>query len=67
MILGEVLLAARSARASSSLRPCGSRPAAYAPIGRLFGGGYVGTHDRFEMRRITYREWLARSRDESAS
>ena len=42
-------------------------PAAYAPIGRLFGGGYVRTHDRFEMPRITYREWLARSRDESAS
>ena len=35
----------------------------YAPIGRLFGGGYVKTHDRFEMPRISYREWLARSRD----
>ncbi len=33
---------------------------AYAPIGRLFGGGYVRTHDRFEMPRLTYREWLAR-------
>ena len=32
--------------------------AAYAPIGRLFGGGYVRTHDRFEMPRLTYREWL---------
>jgi flavin reductase (DIM6/NTAB) family NADH-FMN oxidoreductase RutF len=32
----------------------------YAPIGRLFGGGYVRTHDRFEMPRISYREWLAR-------
>jgi flavin reductase (DIM6/NTAB) family NADH-FMN oxidoreductase RutF len=31
---------------------------AYAPIGRLFGGGYVRTHDRFEMPRLTYREWL---------
>jgi flavin reductase (DIM6/NTAB) family NADH-FMN oxidoreductase RutF len=34
---------------------------AYAPIGRLFGGGYVRTHDRFEMPRLTYREWLERS------
>jgi flavin reductase (DIM6/NTAB) family NADH-FMN oxidoreductase RutF len=32
----------------------------YAPIGRLFGGGYVRTHDRFEMPRLTYREWLAK-------
>jgi flavin reductase (DIM6/NTAB) family NADH-FMN oxidoreductase RutF len=30
---------------------------AYAPIGRLFGGGYVRTHDRFEMPRLTYQEW----------
>jgi len=34
---------------------------AYAPIGRLFGGGYVRTHDRFEIARLTYREWLERS------
>jgi flavin reductase (DIM6/NTAB) family NADH-FMN oxidoreductase RutF len=34
---------------------------AYAPIGRLFGGGYVRTRDRFEMPRISYRDWLARS------
>jgi flavin reductase (DIM6/NTAB) family NADH-FMN oxidoreductase RutF len=34
---------------------------AYAPIGRLFGGGYVRTHDLFEMPRLTYREWLERS------
>jgi flavin reductase (DIM6/NTAB) family NADH-FMN oxidoreductase RutF len=33
---------------------------AYAPIGRLFGGGYVRTHDRFDMPRISYRDWLAR-------
>ena len=33
----------------------------YAPIGRLFGGGYVRTHDLFEMPRLTYREWLERS------
>ena len=36
---------------------------AYAPIGRLFGGGYVRTRDRFEMPRLTYREWLDRTRD----
>jgi flavin reductase (DIM6/NTAB) family NADH-FMN oxidoreductase RutF len=35
----------------------------YAPIGRLFGGGYVRTHDRFEMPRLTYREWLERTGD----
>jgi flavin reductase (DIM6/NTAB) family NADH-FMN oxidoreductase RutF len=35
---------------------------AYAPIGRLFGGGYVRTHDRFEMPRLSYREWLERTR-----
>jgi hypothetical protein len=34
--------------------------AAYAPIGRLFGGGYVRTHDRFEMPGLTYREWIAK-------
>jgi flavin reductase (DIM6/NTAB) family NADH-FMN oxidoreductase RutF len=32
----------------------------YAPIGRLFGGGYVRTHDRFEMPRLTYQAWLAK-------
>jgi flavin reductase (DIM6/NTAB) family NADH-FMN oxidoreductase RutF len=36
----------------------------YAPIGRLFGGGYVRTHDRFEMPRISYPEWLARRRSQ---
>jgi len=30
---------------------------AYAPIGRLFGGGYVRTRDRFEMPRISYQQW----------
>ena len=35
---------------------------AYAPIGRLLGGGYVRTRDRFEMPRLTYREWLDRRR-----
>ena len=37
--------------------------AAYAPIGRLFGGGYVRTRDRFEMPRLTYRHWLETTRD----
>ena len=32
----------------------------YAPIGRLFGGGYVRTHDRFEMPRISYSDWSTR-------
>jgi flavin reductase (DIM6/NTAB) family NADH-FMN oxidoreductase RutF len=32
----------------------------YAPIGRLFGGGYVRTHDRFELPRLTFEEWRAR-------
>ena len=30
---------------------------AHAPIGRLFGGGYVRTHDRFEMPRMAYEDW----------
>jgi flavin reductase (DIM6/NTAB) family NADH-FMN oxidoreductase RutF len=38
---------------------------AYAPIGRLFGGGYVRTRDRFEMPRLTYRQWLETKRDSS--
>jgi flavin reductase (DIM6/NTAB) family NADH-FMN oxidoreductase RutF len=29
----------------------------YAPIGRLFGGGYCRTHDRFEIRRLTEEDW----------
>ncbi|HEX5078332.1 MAG TPA: flavin reductase family protein [Geminicoccaceae bacterium] len=32
----------------------------YAPIGRLFGGGYVRSHDRFELPRQTFAEWRAR-------
>lgn len=39
----------------------------YAPIGRLFGGGYVRIHDRFEMPRISYAEWLPKSQDRSSS
>jgi flavin reductase (DIM6/NTAB) family NADH-FMN oxidoreductase RutF len=31
----------------------------FAPIGRLFGGGYVRTHDRFELPRLTFEEWRA--------
>ena len=31
----------------------------YAPIGRLFGNGYVRTHDRFELPRLTFEEWQA--------
>jgi flavin reductase (DIM6/NTAB) family NADH-FMN oxidoreductase RutF len=31
----------------------------FAPIGRLFGGGYVRTHDRFEMPRLSYADWRA--------
>jgi flavin reductase (DIM6/NTAB) family NADH-FMN oxidoreductase RutF len=38
---------------------------AYALIGRLFGGGYVRTHNRFEMPRLTYRQWLEKTRDGS--
>ena len=32
----------------------------WAPLGRLFGGGYVRTHDRFELPRLTFAEWQAR-------
>ena len=32
----------------------------YAPIGRLFGGGYVRSHDRFELPRQSFAEWRAR-------
>lgn len=34
----------------------------YAPIGRLFGGGYCRTHDRFEVERITVEEGMANLR-----
>ena len=36
----------------------------YHPIGRLFGGGYIRTRDRFEMPRLSVEEWLARRRSE---
>lgn len=29
----------------------------YAPIGRLFGGGYCRTTDRFEIKRLTQEDW----------
>ena len=32
----------------------------YAPIGRLFGGGYCRTHDRFEIERMTVEEGLSK-------
>ena len=31
----------------------------YAPIGRLFGGGYCRTTDRFEIKRLTEDDWDA--------
>ncbi len=37
---------------------------AYRPIGRLFGGGYVRTRERFEMPRLSYEQWLLRQRGE---
>jgi flavin reductase (DIM6/NTAB) family NADH-FMN oxidoreductase RutF len=36
--------------------------AEYAPIGRLFGGGYVRTHDRFELPRMTHEEWQKKAK-----
>jgi len=33
----------------------------YAPIGRLFGGGYCRTTDRFEIKRLTEEDWQKRS------
>ena len=29
----------------------------YHPIGRLFGGGYIRTEDRFDLPRMTYATW----------
>lgn len=34
----------------------------YAPIGRLFGGGYCRIHDRFEIKRLTVEEGMAAAR-----
>ena len=31
----------------------------YHPIGRLFGGGYIRTEDRFDLPRMTYAAWRA--------
>lgn len=36
---------------------------AYHPVGRLFGDGYARQHDRFEMRRESYAEWMLRRQD----
>jgi flavin reductase (DIM6/NTAB) family NADH-FMN oxidoreductase RutF len=30
---------------------------AHSPIGRLFGPGYVRTHDRFDMPRLSHEQW----------
>jgi flavin reductase (DIM6/NTAB) family NADH-FMN oxidoreductase RutF len=58
IILGEVLwLHVRDGIVDpASLRVAPS----YAPVGRLFGGGYVRTHDRFELPRLSFQEWRAR-------
>jgi flavin reductase (DIM6/NTAB) family NADH-FMN oxidoreductase RutF len=58
IILGEVLwLHVRD----GIVDPASFRVApSYAPIGRLFGGGYVRTHDRFELPRLSFQEWRAR-------
>ncbi len=39
----------------------------YAPIGRLFGGGYCRTHDRFDIRRMTVEEGMAALKGRSSS
>lgn len=31
----------------------------YAPIGRLFGGGYCRTHDRFDIKRLSVEDGMA--------
>jgi flavin reductase (DIM6/NTAB) family NADH-FMN oxidoreductase RutF len=36
---------------------------AWHPIGRLFGGGYVRTRERFEMPRLSYDAWQKREQD----
>ena len=61
LVLGEVLMAHVR---DGILDPATLRVDrdAYAPIGRLFGGGYVRTHDRFEMTRLTYEQWLEQTR-----
>jgi len=33
---------------------------AYKPVGRMFGDGYSRQNDRFDMKRGTYAEWLAK-------
>ena len=43
---------------SSTLRTLRIDRDRYAPIGRLFGGGYCRTHDRFDIRRMTVEEGM---------
>jgi flavin reductase (DIM6/NTAB) family NADH-FMN oxidoreductase RutF len=61
LVLGEVLMAHIR---DGILDPATLRVDrdAYAPIGRLFGDGYVRTHDRLEMTRLTYEQWLEQTR-----
>jgi len=40
---------------------------AMRPVGRLAGNGYVRLSDRFEMKRMTYVEWLGREKKDAAS
>jgi len=37
----------------------------YAPIGRLFGGGYCRTQDRFEIKRLSEADSMALAKDKS--
>ena len=60
IILGEVLLlhVRDGVLDPDSLR---TDPDRYRPIGRLFGGGYCTTRERFEMPRMSYGEWQKRA------
>ena len=60
IILGEVLLlhVRDGLLDPQSLR---TDPARYQPIGRMFGGGYCTTRERFEIPRMTYGEWQKRA------
>ena len=55
LVIGEIVMihAADDIVDAETLRVDRDR---YAPIGRLFGGGYCRTHDRFEIRRMTVEE-----------
>lgn len=60
IILGEVLLmhVRDGVLDAENLR---SSPEHYHPIGRMFGGGYCTTRERFEIPRMTYGEWQKRA------